>query len=563
MIKRLGALILAVSIVVGTLMLNAPVKTAYASASGFGGYYEMHDKHGVIQFDGNVGNVTSAVISGVDTNGQQMTKNVSVTVDGAKVTIGELSSSVTDSMVLGEYYTLTINGTDAKMFRFVTKAIANKDDLQVLKLTSQEKAITGYYVLANDLKLEKGEELYHDVNGSESGHGIYYATYGFRGTFDGQGHNVEFWANDTGFFGALSIDGVIKNTAFVNVHVYTPGTNPVLFHAATWLYVSPAENIDDRALVENVYIRMAEGNVPEGAICHNGSIPLKLQNVVLEFPGANVDHNTGDTSIGALWGADYGWWTTKNNGMEMAEVYDPLSYKDVYIIGRMPASHYKYIHPDNSERKKGFYAHADGTLGRGWMEGYAENEGVEEDIFNGNKVYKGVRKYATLALLSEDKANKYDTFNKEYWAIEEYGLPVWKNGVESNFNIFLETNAPKTSVAIFFELGGEKTAKIGFGLGGISVEGTVLDFEFIKGEEFISINSRTGVITAKKEGVSQFWVKCTYNGKTFQKKYTVYVSIGKGYIPPYVYVLCSVGGAVLVGGVATLIVLKKKKSKKQ
>jgi hypothetical protein len=463
-------------------------------------------------------------------------------------------------MVLGEYYTLTVNGSVSKIFRFVTKAISNKQDLQVLKLTSQEQIITGYYVLANDLVLEKGEELYHDVNGDESGHGIYYVTCGFRGTFDGQGHNVEFWANDTGFFGALSIDGVIKNTAFVNVHVYTPGSNPVLFHAATWLYINPAENIDDRALVENVYIRMADGNIPEGAICHNGSIPLKLQNVVLEFPGANVDHNTGDTSVGALWGADYGWWVA--DGANMKVIQDPLSYKDVYIIGRMPASHYKYIHPDNSERKKGFYEHADGTLGRGWMEGYAENEGVEEDIFNGEKVYKGVRKYNTLALLSEDKANKYDTFNKEYWAIEEYGLPVWKNGVESNFNIFLETNAPKTSVAIFFELGGEKTARIGFGLGGISVEDAVLDFEFIKGEEFISINSRTGVITAKKEGISQFWAKCTYNGKNFEKKYTVYVSIAEGYIPPYIIVLCSVGVGLLIASTVTFIVLKKKKSTK-
>ncbi|MBR1983734.1 MAG: hypothetical protein IKA12_03505 [Clostridia bacterium] len=565
MFKRLGALVLVISLIVGSILLKTPAKQAVcADNSTFGGYYETHTKEGVLDLPSTVSAVSSAVITGENKIGGTLSENVSVTVNSTKATIGEIPQTLNDSMVLGNYYTLTLNGNVSVEFRFVTKTISTKDDLSILKLTSKTKAITGYYVLLNDLKLEKGEENYHDVNGESSGHGISWNTYGFRGTFDGQGHNIEFWANSTGFFGALGIDGCIKNTGFVNVQVYTPGENPVLFHSATYLY----EN--DRALIENVYIRMADKNVPEGAICMSGSIPLMIHNVVIEFPGANIDHSTGDTSVGALWGADYGWWVA--NGTEMKDIPDPLSYKDVYIIGRMPVSHYRYIHPDNTTGKKGFYTKEDGTLGRGWMEGYAENEGVTEDIFNGEKVYKGVRKYNTLALLAEDDTNDYSSFNTEYWAVSEYGIPVWKNGVEENFDVFLETLGQKTSAAFYLERGGIERATIGFGLGGISVPSVPLTFEFIKGQEFISIDSSTGVVSAVADGMAQFFVRCSYNGKDYEKKYTVYVTTKEGYTPEepdnptggcgtFIIDGGSIGGGLLmILSAVAFVVLKKKKS---
>ena len=521
--KKLVSLLLAFAFIVGVFVFNAPKDIVLAESNHFGGYYETLGNSAVLDAGQSVGSALSGTITGVNQTGGSLSETVSVSVNGNTVTITQLPSNVQDSMVLGNYYTLTVNNINVD-FRFVTKAIKDKNDIGVLNLTDPNTAITGYYVLANDLKLEKGEENKHDVNGSSKGHGINFETKGFRGTFDGQGHNIEFWANEAGFFGALSIGGVIKNTGFVNVRVYTQGANPVLFHGATHLYK------DDRALVENVYIRMADGEIPEGAICMTGSIPLMLRNVVLDFPGANIDHSTGDISVGALWGADYGWWVA--DGANMKVIQDPLSYKDVYIIGRMPAMHYKHIPTENVEGKKGFYVRENGTLARGWMEGYAENEGVEEDIYNGEKVYKGVRKYSDLSLLSDDKQNDYSTFDKRYWGVEEYGLPVWLNGVEGQYNIFLKTDGQKTSAAFYLELGGVDSAVVGFGLGGISVEGVPLTFEFLKGEEFISIDSETGVVTALKEGMSQFKIKCSYNGKNFEKKYTVYVTAAEGYEPP-------------------------------
>ncbi|MBR1983735.1 MAG: hypothetical protein IKA12_03510 [Clostridia bacterium] len=561
MIKKIYALILAFSIVVCSVMFSAVKDTVYAEPNNFGGYYETLENQGVIEFGSLVGNVSSAVITGKNQTGGNLSENVTVSVDGTKVVITQLPTTLQDAMVLGNYYSLTINNSISAEFRFVSKAIYDKDDIRVLNITDQNTPILGYYVLANNLILEKGEENQHDVNGEEKGHGLYYATYGFRGTFDGQGHNIEFWANNAGFFGALGLGGVIKNTGFVNVHVYTPNANPVLFHGATWLWIDPATNTNDRALVENVYVRMADGEIPEGAISVSGSIPLMLHNVVLDFPGANVDHNTGDISVGALWGADYGWWVA--NGSVMKEIYDPLSYKDVYIIGRMPASHYKYIHPDNSTGKKGFYTKDDGSLGRGWMEGFAENEGVTEDIFNGNKVYKGVRKYNTLALLADDKTNNYSSFDTRYWGVEEYGLPVWKNGVENNFNIFLDTDGPKTMAAFWLEIGGIDEAAIGFGLGGIKAGDAVINFEIIKGQELISTNSETGVVTAEKEGMAQFYAKCFYNGKEFSKKYTVYITVAENYIEwgPIIKIGSIVASSIVILSAVVILVLKRKKSK--
>ena len=560
MIKKIYALILAFSVVVCSVMVSAVKDTAYAESNNFGGYYETLENQGVIEFGSSVGNVSSAVITGKNQTGGNLSENVTVSVEDTKVVITQLPSTLQDAMVLGNYYSLTINNSISAEFRFVSKAIYDKDDIRVLNLTDQNTPILGYYVLANNLILEKGEENQHDVNGEEEGNGLYYATYGFRGTFDGQGYNIEFWANKAGFFGALGLGGVIKNTGFMNVHVYTPNANPVLFHGATWLWIDPATNTNDRALVENVYIRMAEGEIPEGAISMTNSIPLMLHNVVLDFPGAAVDHGTGDISVGALWGADYGWWTTKNNGTEMAEVYDPLGYKDVYIIGRMPAMHYKASNPEN---KKGFYVKADGKLARTWMEGYAENEGVEEDIFNGNKVYKGIRKYNTLALLADDKTNNYSSFDTKYWGVAEYGIPVWKNGVENNFNIFLDTEGPKTMAAFWLEIGGIDEAAIGFGLGGITANDAVITFEIIKGQELISTNSETGVVTAKQEGMAQFFAKCVYNGKEFSKKYTVYITVSENYIDwaPIIKIGSIAVGSILVLSTVVVLVLKRKKTK--
>ena len=563
MIKRLGTLFIAFAIIIGGFINSVPEQVVLAETNHFGGYYETYDNIGVLDAGESVGVASSGVISGVNQNGEPFNQDVSVSTEENLITINPLSQSIIESMVLGNYYTLTVNNKVID-FRFVTKAISNKEDISVLNLTSASKAITGYYVLTNNIKLEQGEENVHDVNGDENGLGLSYQTLGFTGTFDGQGYNIDFWTSEAGFFGCIGKGALITNVGFVNVKVTKQGTHPVIAGVSSISAGSPAT-------IQSVYVRMADGNLPKGAIMTTGSIPLKLKNVVLEFPGANVDHNSAGLSSGALWGADYGWWVTKNNGTEVSYVTDPLNYKDVYIIGKMPVMHYKHIPADNIEGKKGFYYKSGGTtLGRSWMEGYAENEGVEEDIFNGNKVYKGVRKYNTLALLADDKTNNYSTFNNDYWGVAEYGIPVWKNGIEENFDLFLETFGQKTSAAFYLERGGVETATIGFGLGGISVDGVPLTFEFIKGQEFVSIDSNTGVVSAVADGMAQFIVKCSYNGKNFEKKYTVYVTTKEGYTPEepdsagcgtFIIDGGSIGGGlVMVLSAVAFVVLKKKKS---
>lgn len=564
MIKRLGALMLAISVVVGAVLMNTKIDSVLAVSSGNGGYYEVYNKKGVVEFDSAVGAVSSAVIAGINTQGGQLNQSVSVSANGNSVTINEFNSTLLNSMVLGEYYTLTINGTLSKQFRFVTKAIANKDDVAILNLTNPDIAVTGYYVLVNDLVLEQGEENSNDLNGSASGKGYSYtapsgnATQGFRGTFDGQGHNIEFWANEGGFFGYLGRGAVIKNTGFINVKVYLQGERPVIY-GGTNITSSEAS----RARIESVCVRMANGTIPSAGI-GPASIPLVLKNVVLEFPGANVDHNSPGLSGGALWPSDWGWWPINNNAPGTNKI--EARHSDVYVIGKMPLMHYKHIPSKNVEKKKGYYYTEDGILCRDWIEGWAENEGVTEDLYNGDKVYKGIRKYNTFALLSEDTVNDYSTFDTRYWAVEEYGIPVWKNGIEDNFEIFVSTFAERTSAAVYLELGGVETATIGFGLGGISAQDAELTFEFVQGEEFISLDAETGVVTALKEGMSQIKAKCTYNGKDYEKKYTFYVSIAEGYEPPKSGGCGSViidggsigGGALMILSAVGFVVLKKK-----
>ena len=47
MIKRLGALMLAISVVVGAVLMNTKIDSVLAVSSGNGGYYEVYNKKGV------------------------------------------------------------------------------------------------------------------------------------------------------------------------------------------------------------------------------------------------------------------------------------------------------------------------------------------------------------------------------------------------------------------------------------------------------------------------------------------------------------------------------------
>lgn len=557
MFKRIGAFVLLLGITFGVVFSTTPATEVYAEEKVFGGYYEQMYHSATLDAGEVLDGVESATVTYTDANQEQASFTVDATVSGSTVTLGSFGETNENTLILGDYYTLIINGKEIQ-FQYVTKAIYDKDDIGVLKIVDNVTPVTGYYVLANDLKLANGEEnQYGGLTGNHDNTGFVWNTAGFTGTFDGKGHNIEFYANRGGFFGVLGKGGVIKNTGFVNVKFTTPGLNPVLFELS-----SSTGGDGNRARVENVYIRTAEGQIPEGGISVSGNVTLILKNIVLDFPGLNIDRNTDDLSVGALWGADLAWWNTVDN-KHVPNTFTP-THENVYVIGRIPVMHY-YWKVTNG--RKGYYYDGDGTLRRYWMEGYAENDGMDEDVYGGVKVYSGVRRYATAALMAEDDANDYSSFDKNYWGIEKFGVPVWLNGVEDSYGFWVETDAEKTSAVIYLDLGGVTTARFGYGINGISVKGASLQIEYINGAECVSFNNETGVLTAVQEGMSQFNVKCTYEGKVSTRKYTVYVEntstnddlSGCGTV---VFTGGSIGGGglMVLGALAFMLVRKNRRS---
>lgn len=115
-----------------------------------------------------------------------------------------------------------------------TKILNTKDDLDNLANLSKAACVEnsaiwdGYFVLGSDIsydglydsRIADIMSLWASVEGNWWNGGLY----GFRGVFDGKGHNIDGMSIDNGkelgaMFGVLHIDGVIKNVSFTNASV--------------------------------------------------------------------------------------------------------------------------------------------------------------------------------------------------------------------------------------------------------------------------------------------------------------------------------------------------------
>lgn len=115
-----------------------------------------------------------------------------------------------------------------------TKILHKPEDLDNFATLSKQACATnaaiwdGYFVLGSDIayngvhksKLADLDSLWAAVEGNWSNGGLY----GFKGVFDGKGHNIEGLAIDNGnhlgsMIGVLHVEGVIKNVSFTKASV--------------------------------------------------------------------------------------------------------------------------------------------------------------------------------------------------------------------------------------------------------------------------------------------------------------------------------------------------------
>jgi len=115
-----------------------------------------------------------------------------------------------------------------------TKILYTKSDFENFATISKQACATnaaiwdGYFVLGEDIayngeyksKIADIDSLWAAVGGGWSNGGLY----GFRGVFDGKGHNIEGISIENGsqlgsIFGVLHIEGVVKNISFTKASV--------------------------------------------------------------------------------------------------------------------------------------------------------------------------------------------------------------------------------------------------------------------------------------------------------------------------------------------------------
>ena len=178
-------------------------------------------------------------------------------VQGKTVTL-EKSKLPTLSAEMGEGRSLIIETNLASyeiLVNMYTKILKTAEDFDSFATLSKKACPTepaiwdGYFVLGNDIvynglyqsRIADIDSLWLAVEGNWSNGGLY----GFRGVFDGKGHNIEGVSVDNGaqigsIFGVLHIDGVVKNISFTKASV-----------AANSSFVCGAGG----GTVENIYIQ--------------------------------------------------------------------------------------------------------------------------------------------------------------------------------------------------------------------------------------------------------------------------------------------------------------------
>ncbi len=268
-----------------------------------------------------------------------------------------------------------------------TKIIRQASDMSVLKISTTNTKVEGYYVLANDIS---GATVANGMSSSTTN-----ATYresadvGFDGTFDGQGHTLDITVTATtyGVFGNLLANAEVKNVAL----------NITLNGNATHVQAALAYG-SRNAKLTNAYVKVTQNVTP--TTYNTGLIKaraLNMTNVIVDM--TSVTYNA------ELYGSFLGM-ENANAGNTATQAYflhgsvAPL-WRDAKKVDKNPTV---------------YYAKND-TL--------PAQEGFTESNYK-NEIYR----YTSLAemVTNKERHDNYASFDTAYWELAT-GAPVWKAGL--------------------------------------------------------------------------------------------------------------------------------------
>ena len=174
------------------------------------------------------------------------------------------------------------NGTAYKFdvsVRVVTKIIRTAADLDAIRVQQSNidtgTSIVGYYVLGNDIDLG-GAKLGGDLT-YRNGIALWNEPFGFRGTFDGNGHTISnFRTGKYGMFGHIGTGAVIANLNLDNVTI-----------TGDYLAAVFAGNASG-ATFSKINVKLTSGSSSDGIISSRYMKNNTLNEVTIDATGIDV-----------------------------------------------------------------------------------------------------------------------------------------------------------------------------------------------------------------------------------------------------------------------------------
>ena len=166
--------------------------------------------------------------------------------------------------------------------------------------TMNVKTLSGYYIMTEDIDMSQVDyasipQMEQSGQNSETGEGKF-ASVGFKGTFDGQGHSIYNMKGIVGgIFGVLN--GTVKDVAFKNVSfdkvVNEKGAEKIVSLFASRIFNS--------SLIENVYINVANvESTSYGVLSNIVSSDIVAKNLVVVLNTDTITANCSPLSAKAV-----------------------------------------------------------------------------------------------------------------------------------------------------------------------------------------------------------------------------------------------------------------------
>ncbi len=210
----------------------------------------------------------------------------------------------------------TVIDSNVKIYN-VDKVISKASDLSKLYYSNGEGTTWGYYVVSNDIlwneadkstqhiakpymgNLPKPALIYDNGNGFSQ-------VCNFNGTFDGDGHKIEYGVRGAGLFGMLSGGAVVKNASFIVKKIddsdlikYKAGRYAILAGVITDMYPDKygfGKINDEQPIVENVYAAYdIENFTPSLISCFGNTLEeVQSNNTEKEYCGLGLTSWSGN-----------------------------------------------------------------------------------------------------------------------------------------------------------------------------------------------------------------------------------------------------------------------------